>query len=72
MMITRRALLPATVLVTSFAGVEVAKAASPLKVVATADGPYVSRVIDLGAYGAPAQRRPLAEHNRDAYVLQVG
>jgi hypothetical protein len=72
MMITRRALLPATFMVTGFTGVEAAKAASPLKVVATADGPYVSRVIDLGDYGAPTRRRPLAEHNRDAYVLEIG
>jgi hypothetical protein len=72
MMITRRDLLPATFMIAGVTGIESAKAAIPLKVVATADGPYVSSLVDLGAYGAPMERRPLATHNRDAYVLQIG
>ena len=74
-MITRRAMLPAPIALAAAGSVKAAEAALPLRVVATADGPYVSRIIDLGTepYHQPqAPRRPLAEHNRDRYVLEIG
>jgi hypothetical protein len=76
MELTRRAILPAPILVATLAGAQAAEAALPLRVVATADGPYVSRVIDHdgGARrAAPAPRpRTMAEHNQDSYLWQIG
>jgi hypothetical protein len=70
--ITRRDILPATVMAAGLAGVKIAEAALPLRAVATADGPYVSRLVDHGACGPPAKRRRLEDHNQDRYVLEIG
>ncbi len=70
--ITRRALLPAISLAAGVSGVQVAEAALPLRVVATADGPYVSRVVDLGSSGPPSERRPFEPHNQNRYIWEIG
>jgi hypothetical protein len=70
--ITRRALLPAISLAAGVPGVQIAAAALPLRVVATADGPYVSRVVDLGAAGQPGEPRVFEAHNRNRYIWEVG
>ncbi len=70
--ITRRALLPAIGLAAGVSGVQIAEAALPLRVVATADGPYVSRVVDLGSSGSPGERRHFEAHNQHCYIWEIG